>query len=129
MKQPIEPGMPITARAINAGIEARNILEVSGVSPPLEIIKTKHGRFLRLAMQFLNVQLGVTGSGGISAGSGTTPGSGSVTFYKFSPPTPTLTTTPISETVWNIFSSSVAASKNVIVIKIGGVWWVVSADC
>ncbi len=125
--KPIQPGQPITARAINAGIEARNMLDVIGVSPPLEMVNTKNGRFLRLAMAIPGTEIAQAGSGGIPARSGATPGSGSVTIQKFAPPT--LAATPLTVTCYNLASTAVGATKYIVMLKVHGYWFAVWEDC
>lgn len=68
----------------------------------------------------------MTGSSGIPAMSGTTPGKGTVTLYKFDG---TNLTSIGTITAYNNFTSAVGNSKNVILEWVNGYAFVVAEEC
>ena len=81
--------------------------------------------------------LGKTDGSGITARSGTTPGSGTVTLYNLDTATSTLTVqqdadaADVTETVYNLSETAVAASAYVMISRefITGTFWAVWEDC
>lgn len=69
-------------------------------------------------------------SGGIPARSGTTPGSASCTFWEIGTG-PTLAATSVSETVYNISGTAVAANALITVNReyLSGLWIVIMESC
>lgn len=69
-------------------------------------------------------------SGGIPARSGTTPGSATCTFWEIGTG-PTLAATSVSETVYNISGTAVAANALITVNReyISGLWIVIMESC
>jgi len=76
------------------------------------------------------VAIALTPSGGIPARSTTTPGTASCTFCKIDD-TPTITTTSVTETVYNISGLAVSGDTYVFVNReyISGKWIVVMESC
>jgi hypothetical protein len=76
------------------------------------------------------VALAKAPSGGIPARSGTTPGSATCTFWEIATG-PTLTATSISETVYNVSGTAVAANAIITVNReyITGKWIVIMESC
>ena len=72
-------------------------------------------------------KIGVTMSSGVSARSGSTPGSGQVTLYTLT--SGALTATSKTVTAYNLSSTAVAGSAYVGLVWASGVWWVMWEDC
>lgn len=95
------------------------------VAPPLELSRNKNGYALRL-VGGAGITIALSGSGGVAARSGTTPGSGTVTLYSFNG---TTISSGSTVTAYNMGASSVAGNTYLMLMAIGGYWFVVWEDC
>lgn len=128
---------PIQSRTINRGLAE---IEKAGrlrVAPPLEMSDTAIGPLIRFAGSLVGVFLAETTTTVTPAtGSlpGITPGTGTITFLRWSGSAMSAGTSGI--TVRNIFKSvvsgqtyTVASGKTCIVFKLYNVYWLIAADC
>lgn len=72
------------------------------------------------------IEIAKNGASAITARSGTTVSSGSVTIYQRS--TTTIATTGVSVTVWNLSDTAVAADAYIFIGLVGDDWWVLSGS-
>ncbi len=127
-----KPGDAITAKWANDLVDhiERNAPEAG---PGLVMRQsTKGGTVISLSATFVTIAPGIVGMAGITARSGTTPGSGDVGVYTLLASGPTIVATGNTVTVYSISSTSggVAASTYVMIgLDQAGVWWLLSVDC
>jgi len=124
-------GDTIGARDLNKLLDAIERCIINpGQSSGLDISQSQGGTSLRVRPP-TNRYLGVT-SGTITARSGTTPGTGTVTLYLYSTSAGTVGTSGVNVTVYNFSSTTggIATSTYVWVEQdVDGNWWITSVDC
>lgn len=94
-------------------------------APPLSLQERPDGISLGFTANYF--QFAKSGGSGIVAASGSTPGSGSVTLYKFDGTS--LATQGRTITAYNLSAGAVAANAWLIVCQIGKWWFVIYEDC
>lgn len=126
-----QAGRPVSAAIINQGVEAREILEGMQVAPPLELLRSKNGILLRLALATVSTFLrpALTTST-IAAGSYSSPVSATVTLLKWTGSALSTSSMP-NVTAYNCWttSSGIGSGKLVWIAKFAGQWFIVAADC
>ena len=122
-------GAPIAAETLRTMAEGLEWCSNINVEPPLEIIPMATGPFIRLAGWFFAAYVGTVGSGGISARASATPGSGTVDLMTYNGST--LVSFGASVTALSISSTTggIPEGTYCIVLRIFGVFWLVSVDC
>jgi hypothetical protein len=128
-----KPDKPIEARTLRMLAETCDWISRIKVTPPLELTTFGGGPLIRFA-GVAGGQVAYTTSGGITARSGTTAGTGSVYLVAttLSSGVCTLTTASEETTVYNFSGASggIAGGKYCWVEQEpGGLWFVVSSEC
>lgn len=122
-------GARVSAEIINYGAEARDMLDQMSCGNGLNITTGKNGVAVGLGASIPGRELAITSST-ISAASGTTPGSGTVTLYQPTYGGGAAVSPSVSLNVYNwSVNKTVANSTHVMICKIHGVWFVDWADC
>lgn len=121
-------GKPIEARTLADMARTCDWIARLQVEPPLSILSVGGGPLLRWAGMIFGVYIGIT-NGTITARSGSTPGSGRVDFQAWNGTT--LQSMGTHQTCYNISSSSggIVTGKYCIVLKISGVYWIITTEC
>jgi hypothetical protein len=124
------PGKPIAAQTLRLTTEAAEWATRIRADAPLKVISTGFGPLIRYAGPIFGAYVAV--SGGISARSGSTPGSGTATIQTWTGSTlADMTGSGATPTVLNISSATggIASGKYMILLKISGTYWVITAEC
>ena len=122
-----QPRQPIRAQTVNYGVEAANRLDAITGCAGVEVDKGKTGIAIRFAQQISYVTWAKTGGGGVSARSGATLGSGTVTVYQNLKGT--LTATSMTVTAYNGSATAVAATTYIQLVYSDGFYSVFWEDC
>ena len=125
-------GEPISAEMLAQMAETCDQMSRITAVPPLEFTWLPSGPVFRLAGMLLGVYIAQVNTGGISARSGSTPGSGTVAIQQwngtaFSSMAGTGATFPVKN--WNSTAGAIAAGKWCVVLRIMGAYWVLAAEC
>ena len=125
-----QPRAPISARTINHGVEAREILDNLTVAAPLEIHRGLGGMAIRLAATIFNFSFGVT-VGAIGTGTLASPASGSVTLAKWTGSGFSTSGMPsvTALSVWDAGGTGIGSGKTVFMIRLAGQWIILGWDC
>lgn len=124
-------GRPIEARTLRQMAQTCDWASQIRANPPLSIMATGNGPLFRLASMLLSVYIGVVGSGGVTARSGSTPGSGSVTLQTWNGTSLANFPGSASVTAYNISASGsgIASGKYCIILKIAGAYFIITSEC
>lgn len=118
-----------SAKLINYGVEARDLIDSITGGGGVNVTTGKNGVAVALGASVPGRELGITTST-ITAASGTTPGSGTVSLYQPTYGGGAAVSPSVSLTVYNwSVNKTVANSAHVMICKIHGVWFVDWADC
>lgn len=131
LPDPKRPGDAIKAADYNLIVEAIRRIRINrGQSTGLDITESPGGTTLRVRWRS-DRYVGLVQAGGISARSGSTPGSGTVNLQEYDE-TNNVTDTGIPVDVLNFSAgtSGFAAGKYVWIEQdVNGYWWVTAAEC
>lgn len=124
-----KPGDIVSARDLREIGETCDQFSRFSVEPPLEMIWTALGPLVRLAGPLFGVYVGVVASGGISARSSGTPGTGNVTIQTWNGTA--LASLGITVVAKSISSTTggIPSGTYCIVLRICGAYWLISVDC
>jgi hypothetical protein len=126
------PDQVIEARTLRELAETADATSQIQADPPLGIVAGTGGYLLRYIGPIFGAYIAVVNSGGISARSGSTPGSGQVTLQTWNGTSLAAMTGPGATWPvknWNSASGGVASGKYCVILKIYGVYWVINAEC
>jgi hypothetical protein len=123
-----KPGEVIEARTLRETAEVAEWASRARAASPLAITSTAAGPLIRLAGALFGAYVGVT-DGTITARSGLTPGNGQVTIYTWNGTA--LASLNIQIPVLSISSTTggIATGTYCIILKIYGVYWLITTDC
>lgn len=130
LPDPKQPGDKIRARDFNLIVEALRRMALNvGQSTGIDITQSPGGTTLRVRWR-TDRYLALVGTGGISARSGATPGSGSVNIQEFDE-TNEITDSGVPLTAYNLSSSTTIAAGKYCWIEqdVNGYWWLTTAEC
>lgn len=129
---PPNVGDPIRADFLAQLAEACGLASGAGAAAPLSLQSTAAGPTMRYGGPIFGAYVGITTST-ITARSGTTLGSGTVKIQSVNGTTTSDLGggTPISVTAYNISASTntIASGKYVILMRIGGRYFIITAEC
>ncbi len=103
--------------------------------PGLEMMQTTKGGTVLSVMASPDINVisaAIVTTGGITARSGTTPGTGNITFVYYDTDTQVLTQTGDSTTIYSISSTTGGVPQDTYVMvgkDVNGIWWLISVDC
>jgi TctA family transporter len=97
--------------------------------PPISVMGTAAGPLIRLAGMIFSVYVGVVATGGITARSGSTPGSGNVTLQTWDGTA--LASLGITKKAYSISSTTggIPSGTYCIILRICSAHWLISLDC
>lgn len=125
-----KPGTKIRASSVNAGIDARNLLDNFSCESPLEMSVDTNSIALRFAAELFDFKIGVT-TGSIASSSLASPTTGTVTLAKWTGSAwdtsgmPSIT----AYNIWSNNSTAIGASVTVLLIRISTIWVIIGWDC
>ncbi len=123
------PGDPIEAKTLNGPAEQGEWCGKFRAAAPLAVISTASGPLLRWAGQTLSLYVAKTTSS-ITARSGDTPGTGTVSLQSYSTSDNALADMSLSRDVFNFSGGDpIDSGLYCIVIQIAGVYWLASVEC
>jgi hypothetical protein len=119
------PGDVLTAAHQNAVAREVERLGRISVGPGLELRDNPGGLYIGLSGED-TVRLAKSGAGGVPAFSGSTPGSATVRLWRFGT---TFVDGTVDVTAYNFSTTAIAATKNLVLIKVDGKWVVIFESC
>ena len=131
-----KPDQPIAAKTLRTMAETCDWMTRIQADPPLSIMSVAGGPLLRLGGWLFSIYVGVVASPGpITARVTTTPGTGPVNIQTWNGSDLgdllDESSNPITVTAYSISSTTggIPAGTYVIMVRICGAYWIVTADC
>lgn len=120
-------GDELTVESLNKLVDAINRMALTG-GAGVNIQSTSNGTMISVPGKYVGYPAITTSS--ISARSGATPGSGTVTLYLLSTAGALTATGTTSVTVYSYASTAISSGKYCWVVQDpNGEWWVISVEC
>ncbi len=126
-----QPGKPISAQTLRLTTEAAEWATRIRADAPLKVISTGFGPLIRYMGPIFGAYVAVS-SGTITARSGSTPGTGSAVIQTWNGTTlANMAGSGATVTAKNISSATggITTGKYMIILKISGTYWVITAEC
>ncbi len=123
------PGKRVSARIINQGVEAREILDKITCAPGLNITTGATGISISQGVSIPGIEIGIA-VGDFGVASGSTLGTGTVALYQASFGGTTAALGSVTQSAFNWYANSFAPNgARVFVVQSHGVRFVIDWDC